>query len=334
MAKFKVVITDHEYDNIENEKQALSGLDVELLDCQYKKPEDILRVAKDADALIIQYAKMPRALVEQLDRCKVIARYATGFDGIDLQACTEKGIYVCNVSDYCREEVSTYALSLLLEMTTRVGKHDAWTHQGNWFGMPGKQHSLKHQVIGVVSFGRIAKSFIDKIKPLCDNIWVYDVHGDVDAVSQYGAVPKTLDEIYEGADYISLHCPLTDQTRHLIDRDALQKMKKSAVLINVARGAVVSEADLVWALENGEIAGAALDVLEQEPPEKDNPLFRFDNVIISPHAAWYSEESQAILQRTPAEDVARVLRGELPLNLVNKEILNQKEVLRHTDRIK
>ena len=263
-------------------------------------------------------------MVEQLDRCKVIARYATGFDGIDLQACTEKGIYVCNVSDYCREEVSTYALSLLLEMATRVGKHNAWTHQGNWFGMPGKQHSLRHQIIGVVSFGRIARSYIDKIKPLCDNIWVYDAYVDDDTILQYGAVPKTLDEIYEGADYISLHCPLTDQTRHLIDREALQKMKKSAVLINVARGAVVCEKDLIWALENGEIAGAALDVLEQEPPEKDNPLFRFDNVIISPHAAWYSEESQAILQRTPAEDVARVLRGELPLNLVNKEILNKK----------
>ena len=324
MAKYKVVITDHEYDNIENEKKALSELDVELLDYQYKDPESILKVAKDADALIIQNAKMPRELVEQLDKCKIIARYATGFDGIDLQACTEKGIYACNVSDYCREEVSTYALSLLLEMATRVGKHDAWTHQGNWFGMPGKQHSLKHQVIGVVSFGRIAKSFIDKIKPLCDNIWVYDVHGDADAVSQYGAVPKTLDEIYAGADYISLHCPLTEETRHLINKEALTKMKKSAVLINVARGAVVCEKDLIWALENGEIAGAALDVLEQEPPEKDNPLFRFDNVIISPHAAWYSEESQAILQRTPAEDVARVLKGELPLNLVNKEILNKK----------
>ena len=223
-----------------------------------------------------------------------------------------------------QREVSTYALSLLLEMATRVGKHNAWTHQGNWFGMPGKQHSLRHQVIGVVSFGRIARSYIDKIKPLCDNIWVYDAYVDDDTILQYGAVPKTLDEIYEGADYISLHCPLTDQTRHLIDREALQKMKKSAVLINVARGAVVCEKDLIWALENGEIAGAALDVLEQEPPEKDNPLFRFDNVIISPHAAWYSEESQAILQRTPAEDVARVLRGELPLNLVNKEILNKK----------
>lgn len=324
MAKYKVVITDHEYDNIENEKQALSELDVELLDCQYKDPKDILKVAKDADALIIQYAKMPRELVEQLDKCKVIARYATGFDGIDLEACTEKGIYVCNVSDYCREEVSTYALSLLLEMATRVGKHNAWTHQGNWFGMPGKQHSLKHQVIGVVSFGRIARSYIDKIKPLCDNIWVYDAYVEPDAILQYGAVPKTLDEIYAGADYISLHCPLTEETRHLINKDAFRKMKKSAVLINVARGAVVSEEDLVWALENGEIAGAALDVLEQEPPEKDNPLFKFENVIISPHSAWYSEESQAVLQRTPAEDVVRVLKGQLPLNLVNKEILDKK----------
>lgn len=325
MAKYKVVITDHEYDNLENEKNALSELDVELLDYQYKDPENILKAAKDADALIIQNAKMPRELVEKLDKCKVIARYATGFDGIDLEACTEKGIYVCNVSEYCREEVSTYALSLLLEMATRVGKHNAWTHQGNWFGMPGKQHSLKNQVIGVVSFGRIAKSFIDKIKPLCDHVWVYDVHGDADAILQYGAVPKNLDEIYAGADYISLHCPLTEKTHHLINKEAFRKMKKTAVLINVARGAVVAEEDLIWALKNGEIAGAALDVLEQEPPEKDNPLFQFDNVIISPHSAWYSEESQAVLQRTPAEDIARVLRGQLPLNLVNKEILDQKK---------
>lgn len=324
MAKYKVVITDHEYEDIENEKKALSALDVEIVDCQCRNPEEILKVARDADALIIQYAKMPRELVEQLDRCKVIARYATGFDGIDLAACTEKGICVCNVSDYCREEVSTYALSLLLEMSTRVAKHNEWTHRGNWYGMPGKQHSLKNQVIGVVSFGRIARSYIDKIKPLCNNIWVYDAYAEDDAILQYGVVPKTLEEIYAGADYISLHCPLTEETRHLIDREALRKMKKSAVLINVARGAVVSEKALVWALENGEIAGAALDVLEQEPPEKDNPLFDFENVIISPHSAWYSEESQAVLQRTPAEEIVRVLKGEMPLNLVNKEVLKKR----------
>ncbi len=323
MAKYKVVITDREYESIENEREVLSQLDVDLQDYQYKDKENILRVAKDADALIIQYAKMPRDLIEELENCKIIARYATGFDGIDLDACTEKGIYVCNVSDYCRDEVSTYALSLLLEMATRVGKHDQWTHDGNWFGMPGKQHSLKNQVIGVISFGRIARAYIEKIKPLCNNIWVYDNHDNVEAIRAAGAEPKTLEEIYAGADYISLHCPLTPETHHMINKEVFKKMKNTAVVINVARGPVVSEEDLIWALENHEIAGAALDVMEQEPPKKDNPLFGFDNVLITPHTAWYSEESQAVLQRTPAEEVVRVLNGEVPLNVVNKEILNR-----------
>ena len=323
MAKYKVVITDREYESIGNEREVLSQLDVDLQDYQYKDKENILRVAKDADALIIQYAKMPRDLIEELDNCKIIARYATGFDGIDLDACTEKGIYVCNVSDYCRDEVSTYALSLLLEMATRVGKHDQWTHDGNWFGMPGKQHSLKNQVIGVISFGRIARAYIEKIKPLCNNIWVYDNHDNVEAIRAAGAEPKTLEEIYAGADYISLHCPLTPETHHMINKEVFKKMKNTAVVINVARGPVVSEEDLIWALENHEIAGAALDVMEQEPPKKDNPLFGFDNVLITPHTAWYSEESQAVLQRTPAEEVVRVLNGEVPLNVVNKEILNR-----------
>lgn len=323
MAKYKVVITDREYESIENEREVLSQLDVDLQDYQYKDKENILRVAKDADALIIQYAKMPRDLIEELDNCKIIARYATGFDGIDLDACTEKGIYVCNVSDYCRDEVSTYALSLLLEMATRVGKHNQWTHDGNWFGMPGKQHSLKNQVIGVISFGRIARAYIEKIKPLCNNIWVYDNHDNVEAIRAAGAEPKTLEEIYAGADYISLHCPLTPETHHMINKEVFKKMKNTAVVINVARGPVVSEEDLIWALENHEIAGAALDVMEQEPPKKDNPLFGFDNVLITPHTAWYSEESQAVLQRTPAEEVVRVLNGEVPLNVVNKEILNR-----------
>lgn len=323
MAKYKVVITDREYESIENEREVLSQLDVDLQDYQYKDKENILRVAKDADALIIQYAKMPRDLIEELDNCKIIARYATGFDGIDLDACTEKGIYVCNVSDYCRDEVSTYALSLLLEMATRVGKHDRWTHDGNWFGMPGKQHSLKNQVIGVISFGRIARAYIEKIKPLCNNIWVYDNHDNVETIRAAGAEPKTLEEIYAGADYISLHCPLTPETHHMINKEVFKKMKNTAVVINVARGPVVSEEDLIWALENHEIAGAALDVMEQEPPKKDNPLFGFDNVLITPHTAWYSEESQAVLQRTPAEEIVRVFNGEVPLNVVNKEILNR-----------
>ena len=139
----------------------------------------------------------------------------------------------------------------------------------------------------------------------------------------YGVEPKSFEEICENADYISMHCPLTDDTYHMFNKEVFKKMKNTAVIINVARGPVVSQEDLLWALENKEIGGAALDVLEQEPPEKDNPLFQYDNVIITPHTAWYSVEAQAVLQSTPAEEVVRVLNGEVPLNVVNKDILKK-----------
>ena len=135
--------------------------------------------------------------------------------------------------------------------------------------------------------------------------------------------PKSLEEIYENADYISVHCPLTEETRHMFNRETFRKMKDTAVLINVSRGPVVSEQDLCEALDTGQIGGAALDVLETEPPAPDHPLFQYENVIITPHTAWYSEESQAVLQSTPAEDIARVLRGERPLNVVNKEVFDR-----------
>ncbi len=323
MARYKVVITDREYESIDNEREILKKIDAEVFDYQYKDEENILKVARDADAIIVQYATMPGSLIKELDNCKIIARYATGFDGIDLNAATDKGIYVCNVQDYCSEEVAVHGAALLLEMARRINKYNLWTHGGNWYGMPGRQYSLKKQTIGVISFGKIARSFIDKVKPFCENIWVYDKFVDPEDIIEYGVVPKNFEEIVKNADYISIHCPLTEETHHLFDKEVFRNMKNSAVVINAARGAVVSESDLIWALENKLIGGAALDVLENEPPKRDNPLFNFENVIITPHTAWYSEESLKILQSTPAEDIVRVLEGGIPLNIVNKEILNR-----------
>lgn len=323
MSRYKVVITDREYENIDSEIAILNDVDAQVEAYQYKDANSILSVAKDADAIIVQFAKMPKEIINNLDKCKIIAKYATGFDGIDLEAATEKGIYVCNVPDYCRDEVSSHGVALLMEMARRVGKYNDWTHSGNWSSMEGKQHNLRNQIIGVISFGRIAKSFIEKIKPLCDNIWVSDMEDYADDIRSFGATPKTFEEIIEGADYISIHCPLLESTYHMFNKEVFKKMKNSAVVINVARGEIISEEDLVWAIENKEIGGAALDVLEEEPPRVDNPLFGYDNVIITPHTAWYSEESQRILQSTPAEEIVRVLNGEEPLNVVNKEVINK-----------
>lgn len=323
MGKFKVVITDREYETIDNEKRILSQIDADVFDYQYKDMDHILEVAKDADAIIVQYAKMPRELIEQLEKCKIICRYAIGYDGIDTEAATDHGIYVCNVNTYCQDEVATHALAMLLELARRVSKYDRWVRDGNWFRMPGKQHSLKDQTIGIISYGRIARLFAEKVKPLCNNIWAYDPYVDDETIRKGGVEPKSLDEIIENSDYISIHCPLTPETRHMFDKDAFRRMKNTASIINCGRGAVISEEALVWALENGEIHGAGLDVLEQEPPVPDNPLFRFDNVYLNPHTAWYSVEAQKVLQSTPAEDIVLALTGKTPKNVVNPEVLKK-----------
>ena len=309
-------------------------------------PEDVLERSRGAEILITNKTRLNADTLAALPDLRCIGVIATGYDVVDIAAAGKRGIPVMNVVNYGTEAVAQHAFALLLELCRRTALHDAGIRSGRWAAGPDwcfwdtPQVELSGKVMGILGFGTIGRRVAELAHAFGMKVIAASARKSAAELSASSAPVSfpvefvEMDELFRASDVLSLHCPLTDQTRHLIDREALQKMKKSAVLINVARGAVVSEADLVWALENGEIAGAALDVLEQEPPEKDNPLFRFDNVIISPHAAWYSEESQAILQRTPAEDVARVLRGELPLNLVNKEILNQKEVLRHTDRIK
>ena len=321
MAKYKVVITDREYEDIDNELRILQELgDVEVLDYQLRDEDQVIEIAKDCDALIIQYAKATKKVIGALEHCKVIAKYAIGIDGIDIAEATKKGICVTNVNDYCADEVSTHAAAMLLDTVRRTQEFNARVKAGEWYHMGIKIPSLEHSVIGVISFGRIARAYIDKIKPFCDQIWVFDKFVPEKDLAAYGVLPKSLEEILSGADYISIHAPLTEETRHMFDKEAFKMMKPSASIINVARGALIKEEDLIWALQNQEIAFAALDVLETEPPQKDSPLLQMDNVMITPHTAWYSTESQKKLQSTVAEDVVRVLQGKIPGNLVNREL--------------
>lgn len=323
MKRLKVVITDREYENIDNELRILKGIDADIYDYQFKNERDIINVTKDCDALIIQYAKINENIINNLSKCRIIAKYATGLDGIDIEAATKKGIMVSNVQNYCSEEVSTHALSLLLSMNRKLSDFNNWTSNGNWFNMGKRVIGLRTSIIGIIGYGNISRLLISKLMPLCDEIWVYSNSASTDEVEKSGAKLKSFDEIIINSDYISIHCPGNEKNKYLFNKEVFKNMKKSAVVVNVARGNVVNEEDLIWALNEGEIAGAALDVLEQEPPNKDNPLLKMKNVIVTPHTGWYSVDSQKRLQSTVAEDVVRALTGKIPENLVNKEVLKK-----------
>ena len=321
---FKVVITDREYEHIHQEKQILEAAGAQVFDYQIKDPEKILEIAHDCDALIVQYAKVPETLIRQLTRCKVIARYAAGVDGIDLKAAGEQGIYVTNVSDYCTEEVAVHALTMLLALSQKITGYDRMIKSGIWDYKAGLPCSgLSEKIVGIIGYGKIGEAYAKKIQPFCKKVWVASSHTDRDALLREGLELKSRDEIIARADYISLHAPLTEENRHMFHKETFRKMKPSACLINVARGGLICEADLAWALKERQIAGAALDVMEEEPPKKDNPLLKLDNVILTPHVAWYSEKSQQKLQASAAEEVARVLSGQRPENCVNLDFLRK-----------
>ncbi len=322
MAKYKIVVTDWaEYDNLDNERRILAQLgDVEVLDYFYKDEEDIVKIVEDCDALIAQFGRITEKVIGAMNKCKVICRYGIGTDGTDIPAATAKNICVCNVNDYCRDEVSTHAMAFLLDANRRITQTTRRLKDGDWYKLGIEIPSLQKSTVGLISFGRIARATAKKLQPFCENIWAVDKYVDDEVMRKEGVEPKTTDEILAGADYIIIHAPLTDETFHMFNREAFKKMKATATLINVGRGAVVDTDDLVWALENKEISYACIDVFEKEPLGGDHPILKLENVSLTPHRAWHSNESQKILQSTPAQEILRVLTGKKPVNLVNKEL--------------
>jgi D-3-phosphoglycerate dehydrogenase len=321
MGRFRVVITDEEYSDIEIERRILDTVGADVFRFNTKSEEEIIEVSKGCDALMLTFSQITKRIIETLDNCKIIARYAIGYDCIDLDAATKKEICVTNVPDYCVDEVSTHTVGLILDITRKLTflnndvKNGIWDYLGR-----GPVYSLSGQTLGLVGFGKIPRAVIAKIKPFGMDIITYDPYlSDFDAES-FGVKKVTLDQLLEKSDIISLHSPLSKETTGIIDYNKLIKMKKSAYLINVGRGPLVNEHDLIDALNKGLICGAALDVTVAEPIEKDNPLLRMDNVIITPHSAWYSEKAKVTLQSSAAMEVARVLSGYYPKNLVNKAV--------------
>jgi len=318
MNPFKVVVTDYVFPSLDIERSVLGAVGAELVPMQVASDEPLLDAVVDADALLVCYAPVTRRVIERAGRCRIIARYGIGVDNVDIEAASARGIVVTNVPDYCVEEVSDHALALLLACARRVAFLDRRVRAGRWSAKDAvPAYRLRGQVLGLVGFGKIPRVLAGKARALGLEVIAFDPYVDEASMAAHGVAKVEFADLLARADYVSIHSPLNPQTRGLIGEAELRAMKPTAYLINTARGPIVNEAALTSALREGWIAGAALDVLETEPPPDGHPLLAQDHVILTPHVAFYSEESLQELQRKASEEVARVLTGQPPRYPVN-----------------
>jgi len=317
--KPKIVITDCDHPSIEIEREILSEIDPEFVLAHCNTEEEVIEVAKDADGIINQYAPITRKVIESLKRCKVIARYGVGVDNIDVEAATEHGIIVANVPDYCVDEVSTHAIALILASARGITLLDRKRREKKWdFTLVKPLFRTKGKTLGLFGLGRIAKIVAQKASGFGFKIIAYDPYvSKVDS----GIRLVEFSQLLSDSDFISIHSPLTNEARHLFGENELKKMKKTAYLINTARGPIIDERNLYVALKERWIAGAALDVMEKEPPDWENLLQKLDNLIITPHISFYSEESYVELKTKTAKAVLSVLKGGLPRAMVNPQVV-------------
>lgn len=321
--KFKVVITDAEYPSFDIEKKVLSKYNVDLVKLQCKTEEELIRKCKDADALLNQYAKITPNVIENLDHVKIIARYGIGVDNVDLDAATKKNIFVTNVVyDIC--DVADHTIMLILALTRKLFFVEKSIKKFEWDWK--KFHPIpriKGKTVGIIGLGRVGRQVARRLIGFDVNLLAFDPYIPVDVFKTYNAKRVDYNTLLEQSDIVTIHVPLNTKTRNMISTDQLKKMKKKAILINAARGGIVDEKALCKALKKKEIAGVGLDVLEQEPIQKENQLLYFDNVIITPHMGWYSEDTVDEVQRIAAEQVLQCLDGKIPTNLVNKDIFKK-----------
>ncbi len=321
MAKWTVLITDYNYPDLAVEREALAHWDAMVTPAQCATPQEVLEAGKDADALISQYAPITEEVIRGLTRCRAVGRYGIGVDNIDVQAATGRGIAVINVPSYCEDEVSDHALAMLLAWARRIPHYAHEVRTGMWDWKTGRPiRRLRGQVLGLLGFGRIAQRLAEKAEALGLVVIAHDPYLPDDVFTEASVKRVEFDALLSRSDFLSLHVPATPTTRHLVSETALSKMKPTACLINTSRGPVVDEAALSEALERGDLAGACLDVMEREPPAAGSRLLQLPNVLLSPHAAWYSDESLIDLRRKVADDVGRALHGLLPRGLVNREL--------------
>lgn len=321
MAQRLVGVSDSVFPNLDLARAVVARVGADLQLAAKPAPAEILDVARDADALLVTYAKITAEMIAQMKKVRIISRFGIGVDNVDLAAATAAGIVVTKVPDYCIDEVSDHAMALLLSLVRKIPASSARAHAGRW-EMPAVVpiHRLRGTVLGLVGFGRIPQLVAPKAKSFGLRVVTFDPYVPQTVLDQAGVERVEFADLLKISDYISIHTPLLPETKHLFSTDAFNKMKPGSVIVNTSRGPVVDEGALAAALDAKKLAGAALDVLEQEPPTS-SPLFGRENVILTPHTSFYSVEALEELQTKAAEEVVRVLSGQAPRNPVNPEAL-------------
>jgi D-3-phosphoglycerate dehydrogenase len=322
---FKIVYSDHLFDNLDYERGLFEEIDAIVVDGEITEAP-LEEIVTDADALVVMYRPVNAALMDRMPNCKIINRSGIGFDIVDLDAATERGIYVTNIPDYCIQEVSDHALAMILALQRKVAFYNTMMKAGEWDLNKGwLMHRIENQTLGLVAFGNIARAVCKKALAFGMKAIAYDPYLTDEQIIEGGAEPiKDLDVLLMNSDVISVHTPLTPETRGLIGEREISLMKENAIIINVARGGIVDEDALLIALEEKRILGAGLDVFAKEPVDLFGPLIQQERLICTPHAAWNSVESEMERRQKSAEDVIRALQGKVPKYLVNRKVLDRK----------
>ncbi|AZH23894.1 C-terminal binding protein [Haloplanus aerogenes] len=320
MSDATVVFTDHTFDDLDLEREILAEIGADLIDAE-ASDEPLEALLADADGVIVMYEEVDGDLLDAMPNCRVVSRTGIGFDNVDLDAATERGVYVTNVPDYCIPEVSSHTIAHLLALERKIVEYNDRIKSGEWDVNAGRtMHRLDGQTLGLIAFGDIARAVAEKASAFGMDVLAHDPY--VDEVTGDVRLVDDLSTLLAESDAVSIHSPLTPQTQGMIGADELAQMKESAFLVNTARGGIVDEDALAEAIREGGIAGAGLDVLAEEPPADDSPLLDLENVILTPHAAYNSAESVVELRTKAARNVAQTLAGDVPDYVVNDDVLD------------
>jgi D-3-phosphoglycerate dehydrogenase len=318
----KVLVTDHAWDSLEVEQKLLAEAGADVVAAKTGDVAELAELAADADAIMVNWKPCSAEVLDAALNCKVVARYGVGLDNIDVARATELGIVVTNVPDFCVDEVAEHSLALIFALRRKIVQFAQQTRSGQWDNAAfDPLHRMRGQTIGLVGTGLLAQGLAERAHGLGLEVIAYSRSATPGATKDGMTFAESLDDLLERSDIVSLHVPLTDATRHMIGAAEFKRMKSSAILINTARGPVVDPVALCAAVESGEIAGAGIDVTEPEPIDPADPLLQFDNVIVTPHAAFYSVESTIDVQNRAAGSVLDVLTGIVPDTIRNPDVL-------------